>query len=486
MPQAAAVYTRLSVDRDGDKVGIAIQEAKCRQVTDLKDWPVAKVYTDRGASAGKVTVRRPAFERLKADIKADRVDAVVVYAYSRGFRRLREYLEFMELCDEHGVVFVSATEPIDTSTDIGRLVVNLLVSIAEMEWRVKRQRILDWHDDRAHAGKHTGGGTRAFGFERDGITVHRDEAKLIREAARRVLKGDTLYGICQDWTSRGVLTPAGGTWRTGTLKRFLTSARIAGLREHHGDGPVKATWKAIIDKPTHERVREVLNRRNGTGKAGRRYLLTGIAHCGLCGERLVARPRADKRRAYVCASGPNFKGCGKIRSLAEPLEDLVFGEAYGTWSQPEIQATLAPDVDRAARLSDELARDVAALDRLKHDYYVEGLITDRDEYLALRREVEQRMGKIEVQLDELGRRTRYDWDAWTKRADAFEEKGWEALTPEEFDASREIVDTVVERVVVHPAVRGRNTFDPTRVEIVWRPELAPAPAPPRKRARKAA
>src|SRR5207249_4335785 len=111
----------------------------------------------------------------------------------------------------------------------------------------------------AQLGKVSGGGTRAFGFEDDRVTVREPEAKIIREGARRVLKGQSLRSICNDFNRRGYQTSAGKRWEQGSLSRMLQSARISGRREHYGKVTAKAEWPAIIDAEQSDRLRALLS-----------------------------------------------------------------------------------------------------------------------------------------------------------------------------------------------------------------------------------
>jgi site-specific DNA recombinase len=474
MPNAVAIYTRLSADPEGKRTGTDRQEEACRQYAAAKGWKVAEpVYEDRGRSAFQRDAKRPQYERLVSDVKAGRVDAVLVWKWDRAFRRIREFVDFWDLCQEQGVVFASATEPVDTSTHMGEVVMTLLVSLAQLESKTRQDRIREWHKERAARGKPAGGGNRPFGFEKDRITLREDEAELIRDAARRVLRGASLRSICAEWNDRGISTPgtrknpAGKEWRTGVLRRLLMSPRIAGLRQHR-DEVAPAQWKAIIPRRNHQRLVTLLtqpSRLMNGGDNRRRYLLTGMAYCAPCGAKLVARPRDDKARRYVCARGPNFNGCGRTYILAEPLEEMVAEAAYSVWSNADVQRTLRADAKTAEDLEHELGEALAALDQLSHDYYTESVITDRKEYLARRSDLEARLKEREAELRQVSD-TRVTFADLMKRAESAPRFG--GMTKEQFEWWRALLDTVVDRVEIGPGVRGLNRFDPSRVRVVGR------------------
>jgi hypothetical protein len=194
------------------------------------------------------------------------------------------------------------------------MIARMLGAAARRESEHNAERIARKHEQLAAAGEPIRGGTRPFGLSRDWRTIVDPEADLIREAASRIVAGDSLRGIAADWGRRGIASPTGKPWKPGPLRRMLTSARLAGLREHRGAIAAVGTWPAIIEGGTLERLRAILrdgDRRTTTTNA-RRYLMGGFLYCALCGTALVGRPRVDKVRRYVCASGPQFGGCGKI------------------------------------------------------------------------------------------------------------------------------------------------------------------------------
>jgi len=171
-------------------------------------------------------------------------------------------------------------------------------------------------------GKPSGSGSRRFGYDPTGMIVVEEEAAQLREAVPGLLAGETnLTRIAREWMNAGVVTPTGGRWAKTVLRRLLLRPRIAGLREHEGE-TYPAVWEGIITAEEHTRLRALYS---APGRAvARRYMLAGIAHCGLCGTRLNARPNADDRRCYVCAS--DVGGCGGIRILVASLEEFVAGK----------------------------------------------------------------------------------------------------------------------------------------------------------------
>ncbi len=464
IPQRAALYCRISDDRTGERAGVQRQEEDCRQLAERKGWPVHRVYTDNDLSAwgGKL---RPEYGCLLDDIKNGVVDAVVVWHQDRLHRRPKELEEFFEVCDSGGLRHMaSVTGDVDLGTDDGRFHLRILGAVSRKESDDKSRRIRRKMAELAKAGKGKGGGTRPFGFEPDRVTIDKGEAKLIREAARRVLAGESLRGIATDWNDRCHRTVTGTPWKSTVLRRILTAPRTAGLRQHEGVVVADAEWPAIIDQSTHQRLNVILGdakRLKNEGATARRYLLTGLAHCELCGEKLVARPK-DGARSYVCAGGTNFSGCGGIRCKAEPLEALIFAAVIVALDSDEFDRALrhSGDVDQS-ELFDSLRDDEAGLEQLARDHYADKIIS-RAEFLAARNAIEGRMEATRRKLASLegGRALTHVPSNSEALRSAWQDKG--------LDWQRALLRAVLDKVMVGPAVRGRNRFDPDRVSLVWR------------------
>lgn len=462
MPQAAAIYARISKDRDGTMLGVERQRADCEALAGRRGWPVAAVYVDNDISAysGKP---RPEYRRLLDDVRAGRVDAILAWHPDRLHRSPSELEGFIAAVEQAGIPVETAQAGlIDLSTPSGRLVARQLGSVARYESEHKAARIARKHEELAAAGRPNLGGTRPFGLSLDWRTIVDDEAALIREAAARILAGDSIRGIAAEWGRRGVLSPAGKPWKPQPLRRLLTSARIAGLREHRGAIVAAGAWPAIIDRDTLDRLRAILrdgDRRTTTTNA-RRYLLSGFLRCGLCGTTMVARPRVDHVRRYVCASGPMYGGCGKLAILAEPVEAHVEAMVVEAIDSPALADALreATGRDDERAILDRLREDEAGLADLARDHYVDRII-GRAEFLAARAALQERITAGQRSLamaagnGPLAAVIGGARDRWARLG---------------FDERRAAIGAVVEYVTVGAGRRGYNRPDMSRVAVTWR------------------
>jgi site-specific DNA recombinase len=471
----AAVYCRISDDREGAGLGVARQEADCRPLCERRGYSgdAIRLYVDNDVSAYSGR-RRPAYEQLLADIEAGEVRLVVAWHGDRLHRSPVELEAFITAVEAAGVDIETARAgELDLSTPAGRMQARIAGAVARHESEHKAERQRRKHQELAESGRAAGGGTRPYGYAADRCTLVPEEAAHVREAARRVLAGESIRSICRDFTARGVGTVKGGSWAPTVLRNLLLSARISGRREHGRRdlhtrsiiaGPITSETSecaAIIAPDVSDELRDLLSdprRRKAQPWNRRSYLLHGIARCGLCGKPLVARPRGGGARCYVCASGPGFGGCGKIRVTAEDLEAQVQLDVVSAIDGGAFDSVLrqGDDTDAgSARLEtvrlqqklDDLARQFAA------DEFSAG------EWRAMRSELAERLDAAERRYADL-RGSRSLRSLPTPLLPA-----WEAF---DFGQRRSMIADLVSEVRVGPAIRGLNRFDPRRVSIVWR------------------
>jgi DNA invertase Pin-like site-specific DNA recombinase len=463
MPAAAAIYARISSDPEGDMLGVTRQVTDCRALAERRGWRVADTYIDDDVSAYK-SKPRPQYRRMLDDMRAGAVDAVVVWHLDRLHRHPKELEEVFEVTAAAGITsLASVTGDTDLSTHDGQFLARILGAVARKESDDKSRRITRKHLEMAQAGRLVRNSTRPFGYRDDWRTPEPTEAAAIREAARRLLAGDSLRGLATDWNARGIRTVRGGPWSVQVLKRMMLSARIAGQRSYHGEIVAKGDWEPIITPDLSTRLGALLtDPARLTRRTVRRYLLSGgLMRCRPCGAVLVARPRGDGARRYVCAKGPGKPGCGGVAILAEPLEAFIAEAVLYRLDTPELAAALAggsiPD--------DDAERSALALDRAQlvelAGAYGERQITF-PEYIAARKPIEAR---IETAQRQISRATGteaiapYIGEAGALRA------AWKDLP---LTRQRAIVAAMLDRAIVGPGLRGRTRFDPDRIEPLWR------------------
>jgi site-specific DNA recombinase len=463
MVKAAAIYARISSDPEGDRLGVGRQVADCRAEAERRGWPVAGEYVDDDKSAwsGKV---RPEYERLVADIPARRVDAVLFWHPDRLTRLPIEMETFIALCRRSEVEVAWIGGELAGRDDDGLLLLRILSAVASDASAKTSKRIRRKNDERALAGLPTGGGSRPFGYRDDRLKTDPAEAQLVREAADRVMAGDSVRAIATDWNRRGVPTTAGSTWTVQTLRRALYSARLSGQREHRGAIVARGQWEAILTPDETARLRAILDERTRSRRRPvRRYLLAGLLRCGLCGAALISRPQANGERRYVCAPGPGRAGCGRTAIKAEPIEAFLAAAVLERLDSPALAAALAGAAEADAATAAEqqaLREDEDQLADLARQWADRSITSP--EWRTARDIIEARIAATRHQIERLSRSSAID--AFVGHSSALRAT-WATLP---LDRQRSIVSAVLDRAIVRPAVRGRGAFDADRIEPVWK------------------
>jgi site-specific DNA recombinase len=462
MTKTAAIYTRISRDRQGEALGVGRQEKACRELCKQKGWQVLDVYSDNDVSAysGKA---RPRYTAMLSAIEAKDADLIVAWAPDRLTRSNRELETLIDLVEKaHAEIATVEAGLYDLSTPAGRMSARVVGSVARFESEQKSARLKLKAAQIASTGKNGGGGSRPFGFEDDRITIRESEAAVIRLCAERIIAGWTLRGTARRLVDDGVLTVSGKQWTITSLKRILVAHRTAGIRAHLGQAVCAAEWPGIVDETTHHQLRAILldpdRRPQG---APHKYILTGFAVCTICEAKLVARPNGRKARCYVCARGIGFSGCGGIRQLSETLEQFVFDAVIALVDSGELPKAPAPSIGS----DDGLA--ITELQRL--DDELAGLADDYAAGLVPRAAFIKASARLESASVEQRRNLKDSATSGQMSAAVYQDvslgERWPGMT---FDQRRIVIGALIEEVRVAPAVKGRNFFDSGRITIKWR------------------
>ncbi|MEH0981169.1 recombinase family protein [Micromonospora sp. CPCC 205556] len=464
----AAIYVRISRDREGGGLGVARQEQDCRELAGRHGLTVAQVYSDNDLSAysGKP---RPAYRRMLDDIAAARVDAVLAWHTDRLHRSPTELEEYISACEPRRVpTFTVKAGPLDLSTPSGRMVARQLGVVAryEVEHQVERQQRAKLQ---AAADGRWAGGRRPYGYEPDGVTLRPDEAGAVAKATDAILSGASLRGHAAEMNACGLLTSTGRPWTPNELRKVLLRARNAGLREHRGEVVGPAAWPPLVDEDRWRALVSALTHssRRTQWSSARRWLLSGLALCGVCGSPVRATLVATKSRSvasYTCKVGKCVS-----RNAAE-LDAYVGAVVVERLSRPDVVDLLSasgrPD-------SGALHLDASAL-RERLDglaaAYADGAIDVRQLREGSER-LRARLAEVEDQLAIAGHGDALAGLAGLIGA-ADAGAAWDGL---DLHRRRAVVDTLM-TVRIHRTKKGRplgwtpgsSYFDPSTVKIAWR------------------
>jgi site-specific DNA recombinase len=378
----------------------------------------------------------------------------------RTHRQVLELAEFINLCREHDVKVATAGTEYDLSDpdQVSLWFIKVRFAEADVEKtskRLRRQRL-----QAAEKGEPHNAGRRPFGWVGSGrnkVPLARAlaEQDLIREAADRVLAGDSLRGITLDWSQRGITTPEGNVWQSTTLRQMLSAPRIAGYRSHHGKLHA-GSWPPIIEPEKWEALRAIFAERARPSRRGgvRRYLLSGIVRCAVCGHGMAGhgREHIGRKPIYNCSN------CYRVARLVEHLDELVMAALFEAVESPEFEEAVGAldEDDPTAELYESLARDQGLLDRLE-DKIAQELIS-AETAKRNRAEIERRMDRARAKLAQLGH----------DRVKTHIPRNLRTVWPDlSLDRRRAILHAVIERIELHPQGRG-GMFDPDTVKVLWK------------------
>ena len=248
----AVIYARVSKDRRQLERSVDEQVAECREFCTAQGWEVASVHVDNDRSASRYSTKdRPAWDVLMGELS--RYDVLVTWEASRATRNLEVYAELRRRCRDEGVLWAYSGRVYDLSRSDDAFMTGLEMLTAERSSDDTAKRIQRTVRSQAKAGKPHG--RIPFGYAREydpttGALVrqvpHETEAPLIREMARRVLDGESLYSIAKDLSQRDVPRMRLNPWDTVRIKRVLTNPTIAGKRVYRGEVIGDADWEGII------------------------------------------------------------------------------------------------------------------------------------------------------------------------------------------------------------------------------------------------
>ncbi|MCB9980294.1 MAG: recombinase family protein [Rhodospirillales bacterium] len=346
-----AIYTRKSTDEGLDKEFNSLEAQRESAENKIKSqkhegWEIIPDHYDDGGISGG-TMERPALQRLLQDIKDGKVDMVVVYKIDRLSRSLFDFLGMVRFFDEHNVSFVSVTQDLNTSSAMGRLVLNILQSFAQFEREIASERI----KDKIALSKKRGmwmGGSVPIGYDSEDakLQVNESEAAIVRFIFDEFIETASTTEIVKKLKARGDKTKE-RTSRRGVVKpakhftkqavyKILNNKTYIGQIEHKTVGEVyEGQHQPIVDMKKWNQAQAILSgnklQKVNYSIGERPYLLRGIIE-GPDGYAMTpaTQKKGNRRYRYYVNSKANktyTEDC-TLRSVSAPLlEEVVMSQA---------------------------------------------------------------------------------------------------------------------------------------------------------------
>lgn len=359
-PIRCAIYTRKSTEEGLDMEFNSLdaqREAGEAYITSQRHegWmQVPDIYDDGGFSGG--SMERPALKRLMHDIEAGRIDIIVVYKVDRLSRSLMDFAKIVEIFDRHTVSFVSVTQAFNTTTSMGRLTLNILLSFAQFEREVIGERIRD----KFAASKRKGmwmGGRIPLGYDviDRKLIINEAEAKIVRHIFQRFIILRSTTRLVKELREQGYhtktyTTPAGKLLQgklmdKGYLYKLLHNRIYLGEITHK-DKCYPGQHSPIILPHCWEKAHSIMqetppNTRAGEQRRQTPAMLQGILKCSGCSSLMTpthTRKQGKIYRYYISSASmkESCGGCPVGRIPAGEIEEIVMNQLQQIFTNPEM------------------------------------------------------------------------------------------------------------------------------------------------------
>ncbi|MFQ6027289.1 MAG: recombinase family protein [Dehalococcoidia bacterium] len=392
----AALITRVSLDEQArnPEGSLVNQVQRLRAHLDYKNttesgpWLEVGHYELRGVS-GRNSVHSPEFQRLFNDIRAGKINVVVVSALDRVCRSVSDFLSFFEFLTEHRVEFVSLREQFDTSTPQGRFMATLLMAMAQMEREITSLRTSEAMSDRALRGLWKGGQLLGFDLDlqRPGYLIpNPEEAVIVLLAFELYLELGSIKETAAELNRRGFRSKSynsrrgkhhpGTKFSISSIQYLLRNPAYIAKKEvvqvsesgQEGRQLVDAVWEPIVPEEQFWAVQQLMadngqTHRSGASSIQHVYSLSGLVHCKRCGEKMdgeSATGRLGTKYFYYRCSNQDCQ----MRAAAQAVEEAIVDRLQLLAEDPELLDRLTTETNKKLQQGrPKLERQQTALEK---------------------------------------------------------------------------------------------------------------------------
>ncbi|OHB45941.1 MAG: resolvase [Planctomycetes bacterium GWC2_45_44] len=486
-------YNSLDAQRDAAEAYIKSQKQE--------GWVcLPEKYDDGGYTGGNLD--RPAAQRLLADVQEGKIDCIMVYKVDRLSRSLMDFARIIQILDKNNVSFVSVTQQFNTTTSMGRLTLNILLSFAQFEREIISERTRDKIAGARRKGKWTGG-RPILGYDilrepgGSKLMVNPPESRQVRQIFEKYLETGSLMATLKwldeekqrnkQYKAKDGKTNGGLVFAKSSLQRLLTNVIYIG-RISHKENVYQGEHQGIVDEGLFSQVQSLLkmNRRSG-GPHRNKYdaLLKGLVRCKHCGCAMTHHYvlNDNKRyRYYVCinAQKRGWSNCVSPSLPAVELEEFVIGQIrtlrkddmFLSEVLEKAQAKLYSDVEQHQAALKTSENEMRKMLRSLGEISAQAAYDSRsaDKLAELQEQIKQKEQAMTVLNEKIivARRRMVDTDEMTGAIEAFDPI-WQSLTPNE---QTRLIRLLVQQVEYD----GENkniavTFHPTGIKSLTHEEV---------------
>lgn len=387
----AAIYVRVStVEQAMEGYSIPAQISLLKTYASTYQYDVVKIYQDAGIS-GKNIEDRPAVIELLEDAKAQKYEVLLIWKLSRLSRSLLDLLSIVDELNKSDISLVSYSEKFDTATPIGKMLLQLLGSIAEFERNTIVENVKMGLGERFKQGYSKGAIPFGYMPEDKKAIINPEQANMVKFAFKYYIDSNTpncLQDISKYFEEKGFKTRAGGTWDRNAIKEMLMNSFYAGyvrtgVKSHCRKGKnykeIKGQHDPIVDIELFEKVNEKLS-----GNKNHKYIknpenegvLTGLIICPKCGSRMYAlntysyyiNKAGEKTlydvRGYRCIQSSKGKQfCEGFSMVSKHLESKVLSMIFNILDDDFIISAKKETDSERAKLSKPIASKLKFIEK---------------------------------------------------------------------------------------------------------------------------
>jgi site-specific DNA recombinase len=397
LEKITALYIRVSTDEQAKEgYSVETQISRLKSYGEFNNWDNMQVFVDEGYSAKDMN--RPDMQRLINLIKQGKVARVATTAIDRLSRSLLDWLLFISLCDDNNTAYICTAFNFDSSTPIGRMILQVLASFAEFERAMISERVKSVMNEKVRK-EGIFLGRLPFGYDSGPgrqITINPEEAKWFMVMVDMFIEGRGLRAIAKYLNERGIKTRFGEDWSATSIKRTLTNPIYLGsliwdsVNIEHNHDPIIS-----LDKWNQVQARIQHMPRGGASQL--KYKLSGLLFCGHCGRAMTVGGRPGQK-AYVCGNYHEKGTCKRNGIRVKAVEEIVYNEIKDSLDSESYKLQINVEDYIKSRDIEWEKKERSINDRMQKQIiaWENGLIGDIDLRLA-RERIEKERRELEEQ-----------------------------------------------------------------------------------------